>query len=513
MKKSGILSVVAMTTAMCLATACGDDERFDFGAQQDTGGTPSEKPESPGSTGRDEMYRPQIHYTPAANWMNDPNGLVYADGVYHLFYQYNPAGNDWGNMSWGHATSTDLMHWQEREVVMTGDALGDIFSGCCVVDKDNTAGFGSNAIVALYTASGEHQQQSIAYSTDGGMTFTKYDGNPVIPNATMPDFRDPKVFRHEPTGKWIMALATGWSHSIELWSSPDLKTWTRMSEFRTDNVRCNVGQWECPDLLRMDCNGQEKWVLIVSTNPGGPVLGSGTMYFVGGFDGTTFTADAADYPMWLDYGMDNYAGVTWSNMPDGRTVYIGWMNNWQYAGAVPASPWRSAMTLPRRLTLTEYEGRPLLTSTVVDEIDGIAGEWSQDVAGIAGADAWQLRLKARLDAVSTVTLGNGAGQRYEISVNPATRSITAGRGSATGRCDFSTAFIIPTVMAPLNTDGNEVVLDIYVDRSSVEVFTGNGSAAMTNIVFPAETYTAVGTSGAVESVRVRRFESVFAGVE
>lgn len=507
MRKTSILLLAA---AMGLASACGgDDERFDFNTPTDPGTETPDKPDVPTGTSRDELYRPQIHYTPAANWMNDPNGLVYADGKYHLFYQYNPSGNDWGNMSWGHATSTDLTHWEEQPVAMTRDNLGDIFSGCCVVDKDNTAGFGRGAIVALYTSSGERQQQSMAYSTDGGQTFTKYEGNPVIANTSLPDFRDPKVFWHEESGKWVMALAMGWSCKIELWSSKDLKSWSRMSEFGIDNARCNSGQWECPDLVRMNYNGAEKWVLIVSTNPGGPVLGSGTMYFVGDFDGTNFTADNLDYPMWLDYGMDNYAGVTWSNMPDGRVVYIGWMNNWQYAGAVPASPWRSAMTLPRSLTLVEREGRPMLASKVVDEIDGLAGEWSDTPDAIGGADACQLQATLRLDANSTITLGNAAGEKYEISVNAAARKLIVGRGSQTGKYSFSTAFAIPSVSAPLNIEGDELTLDIYLDRSSVEIITGDGTTAMTNIVFPSATYTSVETSGAVEKVRARRLESAF----
>lgn len=510
MRPTKIFYPFIFALTLCLTTACSDDDRFDFGALPEEGGTPDSKPDVPENTGRDEIYRPQVHYTPAANWMNDPNGLVYANGTYHLFYQYNPMGNDWGNMSWGHATSTDLIHWTEQKVAMTRDDLGDIFSGCCVVDKNNTAGFGKDAIVAVYTSSGERQQQSIAYSTDNGMTFTKYEGNPVIANTSMPDFRDPKVFWHEETGKWIMTLATGWSHTIELWCSTDLKAWSKLSVFSTDNVRCNAGQWECPDLVRMDYNGQEKWVLIVSTNPGGPVIGSGTMYFTGSFDGTAFTADAAEYPLWLDYGMDNYAGVTWSNMPDGRTVYIGWMNNWQYAGGVPASPWRSAMTLPRRLTLTEYEGKPLLASTVVNEIDGIAGEWSESTDGITGADAYQLKVKARLDGNSSITLSNASGESYTININAATRKMIAGRGSNTGKYAFSTAFAISMLSAPLNTQADEVTLDIYVDKSSVEIITGNGSSAMTNIVFPASTYTTVQTSGAVVNVMARRLDCAFA---
>lgn len=504
------INMLLLAGALCLTTACGDDDRFDFSSiPTEPGGETPDNPDKPTDTNRDELYRPQIHYTPNANWINDPNGLVYADGTYHMFYQYNPSGNDWGNMSWGHATSTDLMHWKEQPVALTRDDLGDIFSGCCVVDKNNTAGFGKDAIIALYTSSGESQLQSMAYSTDGGQTFTKYEGNPVIANPSMPDFRDPKVFWHEATGKWVMALATGWSHTIELWSSADLKSWNRLSVFSMDNIRCNAGQWECPDLIKMDYNGTEKWVLIVSTNPGGPVLGSGTMYFIGDFDGTNFTADNMSYPKWLDYGMDNYAGVTWSNMPDGRVVYIGWMNNWQYAGAVPASPWRSAMTLPRSLALTESNGQLLLTSKVVSEIDNLAGEWSETADGIAGADACQLQVKVRLDENSNIMLSNAAGEKYDISVKGSARKLVVERGGATGKYSFSTAFGIPAVTAPLNVEGNEVTLDIYVDRSSVEIITGDGTSAMTNIVFPSATYTQVKTAGAVEQVRARRLNSAY----
>lgn len=507
MKTTNILLLAA---ALCLTTACSDDDRFDFsnipsGSQPDT----PDEPDKPTDTNRDELYRPQIHYTPNANWINDPNGLVYVDGTYHMFYQYNPSGNDWGNMSWGHATSTDLMHWKEQPVAMTRDDLGDIFSGCCVVDKDNTAGFGKDAVIALYTSSGESQQQSMAYSTDDCKTFTKYAGNPIIANPSMPDFRDPKVFWHEATGKWIMALATGWSHTIELWGSADLKSWSRMSTFSMDNVRCNIGQWECPDLIKMEYQGKEKWVLIVSTNPGGPILGSGIMYFIGDFDGTNFTANDMSYPKWLDYGMDNYAGVTWSNMPDNRIVYIGWMNNWQYASVVPASPWRSAMTLPRSLVLAKSNGQLVLTSKVVSEIENLAGEWSESTDGIAGADACQLQVKVRLDVNSTITLSNNAGEKYEISVKGPARKLIVARGAATGMTSFSTAFGIPAITAPLNVDGDETTLDIYIDRSSVEIITADGTSAMTNIVFPSETYTQVQTSGAVEQVRARRLNSAY----
>ena len=318
-----------------------------------------------------EQYRPQVHFTPAKNWINDPNGMVYADGTYHLFYQYNPQGNSWGNMSWGHATSTDLIHWTEKDVALTRDELGAIFSGSAVIDKNNTAGFGANAMIAIYTSAGDDgkQQQSIAYSTDGGKNFTRYSGNPVIKNDD-DNLRDPKVFWHEQSKQWVMALAKGWKMGVELYGSTDLKNWRHLSTFFVPLTGRPSLQWECPDLLQFG----DKWVLLVSVNPGGPITGSGTMYFVGQFDGTTFTADDLSYPLWLDYGMDNYAGVTWSNMGD-RKVMIGWMNNWSYAGDVPCSPWRSAMTLPRELKLIEYDGKPLLANTVVSEIDKAADSW------------------------------------------------------------------------------------------------------------------------------------------
>ena len=206
-----------------------------------------------------EQYRPLIHYTPAKNWINDPNGLIYVDGTYHLFYQYNPMGNDWGNMSWGHATSTNLIHWTEQPVALTKDELGDIFSGSAVYDKDNTAGFGKGTIIAIYTSSGAHQQQSMAYSTDG-INFTKYENNPIIANSTEADFRDPKVFWYEEGHYWVMALAMGWKYSIQFWKSTDLKNWSKLSDFSTPHIECNRGQWECPDLIRMKYNGEDKWV-------------------------------------------------------------------------------------------------------------------------------------------------------------------------------------------------------------------------------------------------------------
>lgn len=457
----------------------------------------------------DEQYRPQVHYTPKRNWINDPNGLVYANGTYHLFYQYNPQGNGWGNMSWGHATSSDLLHWTEQSVALTRDALGDIFSGSAVVDKDNTAGFGKNAIVAIYTSAGSAQQQSIAYSTDGGNSFAKYDGNPVIA-STSADFRDPKVFWYEAGSKWVMELATGNNHSIELWSSPDLKNWTKMSEFTSSTDRCNKGQWECPDLFPLDYKGNEKWVQLVSTNPGGPVSGSGTMYFIGSFDGTRFIADQDfDYPLWLDYGSDNYAGVTWNNT-SGRRTYIGWMNNWNYAGSVPATPWRSAFTLPRDLKLIEYQGKPLLASTMVSETETLSGEWREATDGmLRNTDACQLQVTMPTTQNWTLTLQNAQNDQYAITYDAPSRRIIADRGTRTGTSSFAANFAIPSVNMPINTEGNEVTLDLYIDRSSVELLTSTGSAAMTNVVYPKAVYHRLSTTVTPSLVRVRDLKRVW----
>lgn len=489
MKKQSILWLLAAGLVLLAAAGCTDD-RFDEQPPviENTGGGEEEQPgEELPSSSYNEPYRPQIHYTPARNWINDPNGLVYDNGTYHLFYQYNPQGNDWGNMSWGHATSADLLHWKEQPVAMRRNEWGDIFSGSAVIDAGNTAGFGAGAMVALYTSSGERQQQSLAYSTDGGMTFTQYAGNPVIANSDRPDFRDPKVFWHAESKRWIMALALGNAHGIAFYGSSDLKNWTPLSTFTTSSARSNIGQWECPDLLRMPYKGGTKWVLIVSNNPGGPAGGSGTEYFVGDFDGTTFTADELDYPLWLDYGPDNYAGVTWSNVPDGRTLFIGWMNNWNYSGAVPASPWRSAMTLPRELRLLEIDGSPVLANSVVAEIETIAGSW-QPLAGTVDAAAYELKTTVRLAENSTLRLSNGAGEYLEITIHAATRSAIVHRTASTGKSAFSGLFSLPSVVMPIKGASDEVELHLFVDRSSVELFTADGASAATVLVYPSGIY-------------------------
>lgn len=495
--------------ALLLAFAACNDDKF-----TDVIPMP-EQQEDPGQQGggqevvssRNEQYRPQIHFTPAANWMNDPNGMVYANGVWHLYYQYNPMGNDWGNMSWGHAVSSDLIHWQEKGVAMTPNQYGDIFSGSAIYDEKNDAGFGNGAILAFYTANSDHQQQCLAYSTDGGETYTQYEGNPIIPNSDMPDFRDPKVFYHQESGKYIMALAKGWDHAIDFWGSTNLKNWTKLSEFRHDNARCNKGQWECPDLIKLPYKDGDKWVLIVSTNPGGPASGSGTMYFVGDFDGTNFVADQNDYPLWLDGGADNYAGVTWSNTPDNRKIYIGWMNNWNYAGAVPCNPWRSAMTLPRELSLVEMGGYPVLSSAVVNEIDNIAGEVKSADNGVcSGGDAYEMIVKLDPKENTSFTVGNSLGENVVINVNPLAQKVVLSRTSSSGNTGFHGLFSIPSMSSGYNTDADALELHIYVDHSSVEVLSNDGLTAITALVFPTTPYDRV---NGVEEVTYRALKSVW----
>lgn len=494
--------------AACLIVGCGES-KFDEVIPVLPPDTEEEEQDKPSVRSYDEKYRPQIHYTPAKNWVNDPNGMVYVDGVYHLFYQYNPHGNDWGHMSWGHAVSTDLIHWTEKPVALTEDHLGAIFSGSAVVDSDNTAGFGKDAVIAIYTSAGASQQQSIAYSTDKAESFKTFEGNPVIPNSSKPDFRDPKVFWHEESKSWIMSLALGWEYGIELLSSKNLKNWTSLSIFTVDNPACRRGQWECPDLLRFEVDGEEKWVMFVSVNPGGPVSGSGTMYFVGSFDGEKFVADDMSYPKWLDYGTDNYAGVTWSNTPD-RTVYIGWMNNWLYAGIVPADPWRSAMTLPRELELRKIDGEYVLASKVVDEIDQIASDWkSLDGSRFTDMDAYQIRLTVDMTKENTWYLSNEDGDCLEFYVNPSSRMIVAKRNGATGVSSFSSSFSLPALRLPILGDAASVELDIYVDRSSVEMITSDGSSAMTMIVFPEQIYDSIECSVGKPDGKVRSLSRIW----
>lgn len=334
-----------------------------------------------------EPYRPQFHFSPRENWMNDPNGLVYENGTYHLYFQQNPTAPVAGNIHWGHATSRDLVHWQQQPTALAPDSLGLIFSGSAVLDAQNTSGLGQPgrpALVALYTSHSEKKEklgrpdvenQSLAYSIDHGQTWTKYAQNPVLKNQGSRDFRDPKVSWYAPGKKWLMALSA--HDHIEFYSSKNLLAWTKESDFG-HSLGAHGGVWECPDLIQVpDAQGQPHDVLLVNMNPGGPNGGSATQYFVGTFDGQTFRATQPG-THWLDYGPDNYAGVTWTNLPAGTPpTLIGWMSNWEYGQKVPTSPWRSAMTVPRTLALRPAQGQLQLAS---QPIAGLAKLYDNPVA-------------------------------------------------------------------------------------------------------------------------------------
>lgn len=455
-----------------------------------------------------ELYRPQIHFTPSKNWINDPNGLVYYNGIYHLYYQYNPEGNIWGNMSWGHATSKDLIHWEEQPVAIPPNDLGFIFSGSCIIDKQNTVGYGENTLFAIYTSCDLRiQQQSIAYSNNDGQSFINYPGNPVIPNDD-DNLRDPKVFWHEETKKWIMVLAKGRKKGIDIYGSKNLKEWEFFSKFYVEIPKMDDTEWECPDLFELDYKDSKKWVIIVNVSRRIGGIGSGTMYFIGNFNGTTFIEDKLDYPLWFDYGMDNYAGVTWFNTGK-RKILIGWMNNWLYANDVPCSPWRSAMTLPRELKLIEYEEKTFLVNTVVEEIDKIAGSWKKVIDEFDAGDAYQLKIKINLDKNSIITLKNEKNERFIFAINPETRKLIVIRVAETGKSDFNQEFTSHSIEAPLNVFGHAVTFDIYVDQSSIEIFTENGSMSMTNIVFPSTIYNKLSVEGAQFSAQIRSLKIIW----
>ena len=471
-------------------------------------------PEKVSPSTRTELYRPQIHYTPIRNWSNDPNGLFYKDGVWNLYYQFNPNGIecDFGGMSWGHASSTDLMHWQEKSPVLYPDHMGAMYSGCSVVDKDNKAGFGHGAVLAYYTASAEKQVICLAVSIDGGETFWKYDHNPIVPSTGLANFRDPKVVYDAQRGRWTMMVARGWDLGAEIWHSYNLMQWEFDGIFRVDIARCNMSQWECCDIMYFE--NADKWVAVVSINPNGYITGSSTMYFVGQFDGVTFTPDADEYPLWLDYGVDCYAGVTFDNAPDNRKVMIAWMNNWDYAPACPPSVWKGPYTLPRELTLKQKGSHWVLCSEPVRELDVLGGDWQEvalNTTNIGGdyADAWEAQITVALTEDATIRLSNKQGNEYVIRVNAEQRRIYCDRGGKTGEFVFSTLFAVPSISAPIEGEAQTIDLDIVVDQSSVELFAGEGSTCVTNTVYPRSIYRNMDIDGSVVDVKVRTLETIW----
>lgn len=462
-----------------------------------------------------EPYRPQIHFSPEANWMNDPNGMVYANGTYHLFYQYYPGATVWGPMHWGHATSKDMIHWKNEPVALYPDSLGYIFSGSAVVDVNNSSGFGKNGkapLVAIFThhdpkgekaGKSDYQNQSIAYSLDDGKTWTKYTGNPVLKNPGIKDFRDPKVNWYEAGKKWVMTLAT--LDRITFYSSTNLKDWKKESEFGK-TLGAHGGVWECPDLFPLKHNGEDIWVLIVNINPGGPNKGSATQYFTGKFDGTTFTTDQKG-TKWLDYGPDEYAGITWGNTGD-RKVFYGWMSNWQYANLVPTERWRSAMTVARDLRMEKIGSDYLVASTPVKELRGIESTVTKSYFKNLEFSAGPSKLSFSSDKIEsfTITISNAAGEKIEIGFDKASNKYFIDRRKS-GKIAFEKGFAAKHY-APRFATVPAMDLTLVIDDASVELFADNGLTVMTEIFFPNSPYSKLDFKGDALKVKSVNFSKL-----
>ncbi len=487
--------------------------------------TPSETALEKGSTTvtYQEQHRPQFHHSPPFGWANDPNGMVYFDGEYHLFYQHYPDSTVWGPMHWGHAVSKDLVNWENLPIALFPDSLGYIFSGSAVVDTKNTSGMGQNGqppLVAIFTyhdevaakaGSNSFQHQAIAYSNDRGRTWVKYDGNPVLPNpGGVRDIRDPKVIWHESLSQWIMALAVG--DHIEFWGAPNLKRWTKLSDFGK-NYGSHGSVWECPDLfpIKVEGSGETKWLLIVNLNPGGPNGGSAGQYFVGEFDGKNFKLDdqfAQKVPLntgaWLDWGKDNYAAVTWSDAPSDRRLLLGWMSNWEYANQVPAGIWRNAMTLPRSLSLRKTAGGYHLFAEPVQELQTLRTNSVElqktELTGPLNLSAQlgfpitlsEMELEFELKDGATgrfcVEISNIKGEVYRIGYDTNSNQLFSDR-TKSGDLSFSEKFAPKPSIAPRYAKDKKLTLHLFFDAASVELFADGGSAVMTELFFPTEDFT------------------------
>jgi len=484
------MRLLAPLVAVALLGACASQPALE------AGNAASDAPAMPASS-YDEQYRPAFHYSPPGGWMNDPNGLVFHDGEWHMFYQYYPHDTVWGPMHWAHAVSRDLVNWETPPIAIAPDDQGYIFSGSAVIDADDTAGFGEDAMVAIYTIhdsergaanTRDHESQGIAVSFDNGRTFQRFAGNPVLPNpGQTQDFRDPNVFWDEARGQWVMSLSV--TDHIRFYASPDLKEWTYLSSFG-EGLGAHGGVWECPNLFPIvdQASGETRWVLIQNLNPGGPQGGSGTQYFVGDWDGTTFTPDPAfgTQAVWLDHGADNYAGITWDNAPDGRRVLIGWMSNWLYAQEVPTGVWRSAMTVPREISLHGLE----LRQQPVAELQALRGEavnisQSDGKSALGGVSATaEYDLSFRLPEAGgsiTLTLSNDRGEELALGLDGDDNWYVDRTGA--GDASFNDAFAA-VHSAPRLHSGAAARLHLLVDNASIEMFADDGATVLTETFFP-----------------------------
>lgn len=470
-----------------------------------------------------EHFRPLFHFSPDFGWMNDPNGMVYKDGVYHLCFQYNPYGSTWENMSWGHATTKDLIHWKHEDDVLHKDGLGDMFSGGAIVDAKNVSGLGKDAIIAFYTSAGVGQTQCIAYSLDNGKTFKKYKNNPIL-TSSEPDFRDPKVFWHEQTQKWIMILAVG--QHMEIYNSDNLLSWNYLSSFG-EGEGAHGGVWECPDLIELPVEGspEKKWVLLCNINPGGPFGGSATQYFIGSFDGIQFKNEAPLQTKWMDFGKDFYATVTWSNAPDNRALALGWMSNWQYGNQLPTKQYRSINAFPRDLVLFEYQGHTYLKSVIAKELTprlsevfhkrGVTVDREEDFLNVTkGAKAYQMDFEIENNQADKIgiKLFNDKGNEISCYIDVRERTFSMNRNqSGLTEFDPTQEFKVETV-SPLFSDGKKINLTLLVDVCSLEVFGDGGRFTMTNLVFPEVAYNNIrlftyGGSCKIESLRIQEVKT------
>ena len=465
----------------------------------------------------EELYRPNFHFTPEKNWMNDPNGMFYLNGTYHLYFQYYPDDSVWGPMHWGHAVSEDLIQWKEKPVAIYPDSLGYIFSGSAVVDHENRSGFGKDGIapvIAIFTYHDiekekkgdiDFESQAIAYSNDEGQTWTKYSGNPVLPNTGIKDFRDPKVIWDEDRDRWVMVLAT--YEKTLFYASKNLKDWEYLSSFG-EGIGAHGGVWECPDLFPMKVQNSEevKWILLQSLNPGHINGGSGTQYFIGDFDGTNFILDKKfaqdveiEKAIWLDYGRDNYAGVTWSNVPeaDGRALFIAWMSNWDYAEHVPTNGWRSSMTLARELQLTKTKNKFRLSSVPVKELNKykktiidtsnvkFRGEYLiyEGSTEVLNKSVVEIKLDNQSDEKYNFRLSNGNGDELDFGIDNINSNFYIDRSNS-GLKDFSEKFSHTISKARFKAPLDEITIELILDKTSIEIFYNNGETVMTEIFFP-----------------------------
>ena len=470
-----------------------------------------------------EKYRPVFHHTPLYGWMNDPNGMFYKDGRWHLYYQWNPYGSKWQNMTWGHSSSSDLINWEHHPAAIEPNGLGAVFSGSSAIDTENSAGFGKDAVIAMYTSAGASQIQSLAYSHDNGETFTIYPGNPVLTLES--EARDPNMFWNPETKLWTLILAHALDHEMLIFTSPDMKEWTLQSSFGK-GLGAQDGVWECPDLFELPVDGTEqtKWVLLCNINPSGPFGGSGIQYFIGDFDGKTFKADTdakGTVPTkWLDYGKDNYAIVSWSNAPDNRRTAIGWMSNWQYAAEVPTKQFRSANTLPREISLfTGDDGQIYAASVPSPELTALRGKLAVNTKSInVNKKGKTIILPSENDGACEIlididplkvgsislTLSNEKGEKSILTYAPNYETLSFDRRES-GIVDFSQDFPAIT-LTPTFNGGKNLGLRIFVDRSSIEVFANEGKGVMTNLVFPTTPYNKLTITTDGGNVKVRNLK-------